>query len=284
MHRARGARAARACGFDSLPSLSDVWTFSFRWILPFWYFCFLLGDKARLALSPKRKQKYQNGNIHRKLKVLTSVILPHQKHSTKFSTPPGTQAVARRAFSLHRSTAAGRGQVWKCVCILVSTMLNQYLHTQSVLVWTHSRFLKPLLYLLVSGATAACTLPRVQTLVKWTPLLHRIGEGEVHIRFQWWARTTRALLCPCLSHIYGFIKFFLKTLMQRVVRPQKTVSVIMNSYSERVADSLFAFEKYSSAAIAVPPSYSPIYKNTLEYYNVQFPSDRILRECPWVKW
>ena len=38
------------------------------------YGCFLLEDKARLALSPKRKQKYQNGNIHRKLKVSTSVI------------------------------------------------------------------------------------------------------------------------------------------------------------------------------------------------------------------
>jgi hypothetical protein len=33
------------------------------------------GDKARLGLSAKRKQKYQNGNIHRKLRVPTSVIL-----------------------------------------------------------------------------------------------------------------------------------------------------------------------------------------------------------------
>ena len=69
--------------------------------------------------------------------------------------------------------------------------------------------------------------------------------------------------------------------MQRVVRPQKTISVIMNSSSERVADSLFAFEKYSSAALAAPPSYSLIYKNTLEYYDVQFPSDRIfLKRMP----
>jgi hypothetical protein len=73
------ARAALPLGFDSLPSLSDVGTCSFRWILPFWYFCFLLGDKARLALSPKRKQKYQNGNIHRKLKVPTSTILLRSK-------------------------------------------------------------------------------------------------------------------------------------------------------------------------------------------------------------
>jgi hypothetical protein len=32
-------------------------------------------NKARLALFPKRKQKYQNGNIHRKLRVPTSTIL-----------------------------------------------------------------------------------------------------------------------------------------------------------------------------------------------------------------
>ncbi len=35
MHR---ARAARPRGFDSLPSLSDVGTLSFRWIIHFWYF------------------------------------------------------------------------------------------------------------------------------------------------------------------------------------------------------------------------------------------------------
>ena len=68
--------------------------------------------------------------------------------------------------------------------------------------------------------------------------------------------------------------------MQRVVRPQQTVSVITNSSSERVADSLFAFEKYSSAALTAPLSYSLIYKNTLEYYNVQFPSDRIYTVHP----
>ena len=32
----------------------------------------VIGDKASLALSPIRKQKYQNGSIHRKLKVPTS--------------------------------------------------------------------------------------------------------------------------------------------------------------------------------------------------------------------
>ena len=70
---------ARARQFDSLPSLSDVGTLSFRWIFPFWYFCFLLEDKARLALSSKRKQKYQNGNIHRNLRVPTSTILLQSK-------------------------------------------------------------------------------------------------------------------------------------------------------------------------------------------------------------
>ena len=34
-----------------------------------------VADKASLALSVKRKQKYQNGSIHRKLKVTTFVIL-----------------------------------------------------------------------------------------------------------------------------------------------------------------------------------------------------------------
>ena len=68
------ACARRARGFDSLPSLSDVGTLSFRWNLPFWYFCFLLTYKLRLAVYLKIKQKYQNGNIHRKLRVPTSVI------------------------------------------------------------------------------------------------------------------------------------------------------------------------------------------------------------------
>jgi hypothetical protein len=41
---------------------------------PVQYFCFLLAYKASLALYAKRKQKYQNGNIHRKLKVSMSTI------------------------------------------------------------------------------------------------------------------------------------------------------------------------------------------------------------------
>ena len=83
------ARAAPPRGFDSLPSLSDVGTFSFWWILPFWYFCFLLQYKARLALYAERKQKYQNGNIHRKLKV------PMSEREGKLSNPRGAAARAR---------------------------------------------------------------------------------------------------------------------------------------------------------------------------------------------
>jgi hypothetical protein len=52
--------------------ITDVRTLSFRWILPFWYFCFIFEYTASLDLYVKRKQKYQNGNIHRKLRVPTS--------------------------------------------------------------------------------------------------------------------------------------------------------------------------------------------------------------------
>jgi hypothetical protein len=38
-----------------------------RKMSPFLYFCFLLADKASLTLFAKRKQKYQNGNIDKKL-------------------------------------------------------------------------------------------------------------------------------------------------------------------------------------------------------------------------
>jgi hypothetical protein len=68
------ARVAGTRGFDSLPSLWDVGTVS----LPMNYSAVLMlllsGNKASLALFPERKQKYQIGSIHRKLKVATSVI------------------------------------------------------------------------------------------------------------------------------------------------------------------------------------------------------------------
>jgi hypothetical protein len=75
--------------------------------LPFWYFCFLLAHKGSFALYAKRKQKYQNGNIHRKLKVPTSeregnlsnprarrARAMHGENSQKFTK---TRAAARRA-------------------------------------------------------------------------------------------------------------------------------------------------------------------------------------------
>jgi hypothetical protein len=37
--------------------ITDIGTFSFRWILPFWYFCFLLEDKVSLALSSKTSER-----------------------------------------------------------------------------------------------------------------------------------------------------------------------------------------------------------------------------------
>ena len=57
----RIARGARSRGLDSLPSLSDVWTLSFRWIIHFWYFCLQTQYKAKLALYCVFKQKYQKG-------------------------------------------------------------------------------------------------------------------------------------------------------------------------------------------------------------------------------
>jgi hypothetical protein len=48
-----------------------------------------LENKARLALFTNRKQKYQNGNIHRKLKVPTS------EREGKLSNPRGGAARAR---------------------------------------------------------------------------------------------------------------------------------------------------------------------------------------------
>ena len=78
--------------------ITDVGTFSFRWILPFWYFCFLLEDIASLDLSSKRKQKYQNGNIHRKIKVPTS------EREGKLSNPRARAARAMQGENLRKFT------------------------------------------------------------------------------------------------------------------------------------------------------------------------------------
>jgi hypothetical protein len=69
--------------------ITDVGTFSFRRILPFWYFCLKTGYKARLALYPVCNQKYQKWIIHRKLKVPTS------EREGKLSNPRGRAARPR---------------------------------------------------------------------------------------------------------------------------------------------------------------------------------------------
>ena len=66
----RPVRVQLYCTFGC-GKITDIKTFSFRWILPF--------DTS--ALYAKRKQKYQNGNLHRKLKVPTS------ERESKLSNP-----------------------------------------------------------------------------------------------------------------------------------------------------------------------------------------------------
>jgi hypothetical protein len=77
--RASWSKHSTAVGMCTVPMGSA----KFRWILPFWVVCFLLGDKASLALPPKRKQKYKNGNIYQKLRVPTS------EREGKLSNPQG---------------------------------------------------------------------------------------------------------------------------------------------------------------------------------------------------
>jgi hypothetical protein len=76
-------------------------------------------------------------------------------------------------------------------------------------------------------------------------------------------RAIRPLLRPCLKpHInIRFSKVLLNS--DATAANIECECVVTNSSSERVADSLFAFEKYRFAALAVPSSYSLIYKNTL---------------------
>jgi hypothetical protein len=54
---------------------SDVGTLNFRWIIYFWYFCFIWENKSSLALFTRIKQKYQKWIIHRKITVETYMIL-----------------------------------------------------------------------------------------------------------------------------------------------------------------------------------------------------------------
>ena len=72
--------------------ITDVKTLSFRWILPFWYFWIIFKYKASLDLYVKRKQKYQNGKFHRKLRVPTS------EREGKLSNPRARAPRARDAW------------------------------------------------------------------------------------------------------------------------------------------------------------------------------------------
>jgi hypothetical protein len=117
------ARAARPRMFDSLPSLSDVGNLIFRWILPFSYFCFLLQYKSSLALYCKRKQKYQNGNIHRKLKVPTSereskLPIPRARHVR------GMHGENLRKFTKTRAAAPRASYICIDFAAAKSTVLN----------------------------------------------------------------------------------------------------------------------------------------------------------------
>ena len=76
-------------GFEKI---TDVGTLSFRWILPFWYFWIIFTYTASLDLYVKRKQKYQNGKFHRKLRVPTS------EREGKLSNPRAHAPRARDAW------------------------------------------------------------------------------------------------------------------------------------------------------------------------------------------
>ena len=83
--------------------------------------------RVRLALSAKRKQKYQNGNIHRKLKVPTS------ERAGKLSNPRARAARACRekiskVYGNPRATAA------RAPCIDFLPVIG------TVCVYTHTKF------------------------------------------------------------------------------------------------------------------------------------------------
>ena len=104
-----------------------------------------------------------------------------------------------------------------CLTILLGkVILSRFLSEPIAAFW------KDYFSYLVRGA--ASSLPLVKSLVKWTPLRAPDRKNSVSHTISVAVRATRALLCPCFRNIYGFIKFF-KTLMQRVVRLQQTVSV-----------------------------------------------------------
>ena len=66
MHR---VRAACPRGFDSLPSLSDVGTLSFRWIKPFWYSAWKSEPRFIMLFQPEVSKRFYSSkakgfNIH----------------------------------------------------------------------------------------------------------------------------------------------------------------------------------------------------------------------------
>jgi hypothetical protein len=79
--------------------ITSTETVSFRWILPFWYLWLLLAHKASLVLWAKRKQKYQNGNIRRKL-----TAVPTSEREGKLSNPRGRAARAMHGENLRKFT------------------------------------------------------------------------------------------------------------------------------------------------------------------------------------
>ena len=100
-----GTRAARAHGFDSPPPSRTLEPLAFDEYCRFDTFCFLSPYKA------SGKQKYQNGNIHQKLKVPTSVILPQPKIQYEHGGQPEEPASKGKKLSRtgrHRDLNPGR--------------------------------------------------------------------------------------------------------------------------------------------------------------------------------
>jgi len=109
--------------------ITDVEIISFRWILPFWYFCFIFGYTASLNLYAKRKQKYQNGNIYRKLRVPTS------EREGKLSNPRAGAPRARdawRKFTEIYGNPRGRAARAPCVDFLAANCTVSIFDTTAV--------------------------------------------------------------------------------------------------------------------------------------------------------
>ena len=104
--------------------ITDIGTFSFRWILPFWYFCFLLAHKARIFQRPRGTlvncqtrahatrarddawRKHVCWNLRKPARAHRADAIQRfcrgQKYSTKFSTK----------FSMHTAVPEVPGYVY----------------------------------------------------------------------------------------------------------------------------------------------------------------------------